>query len=148
MGDHEAGCAFVEDQLVSIDDLSELAQQVLDCAGVGHEVVDDLCPRLVQALVPDTRAPKVDVFPSLLLVTAETMFYADLADCVASLGEDNIAHVGHDQIHLVDQHKDLCLRRVLAEGLDNRGIVDEVGIELARFNIKDEDQDGDGCEDA
>ena len=147
MGDHEAGGAFVKDELVGINDLSQLAQQVLNCASIGHEVVDDLGPSLVQTLVPDARAPKVDVLACILLVSSKAMFDADVADCVAALGEDDVAHVGHDQIHLVNQNKDLCLGRVLAQGLYDRGIVDEVGIEFSRFNIEDEDQDGDGCED-
>jgi len=47
----------------------------------------------------------------------------------------------------VNEDEDLGERRVLVQGCDDGGIVDEVGIELARFYIEDEYEDCDGRKD-
>jgi hypothetical protein len=47
----------------------------------------------------------------------------------------------------VDQAEDLGARRALLERADNVAVVDDVGGELARLDVEDEDEDRDAAED-
>ena len=60
MSDCETGRPLVQNQFPRIDNLGQLFQQRLNCARVRYQIVNNLCPRLVQALVPDARRKELD----------------------------------------------------------------------------------------
>jgi hypothetical protein len=51
------------------------------------------------------------------------------------------------QVHLVDKTEDLGGRTTLVKGTNDIRVGDDVGLELARLNIEDEDEDGYGAKD-
>lgn len=51
------------------------------------------------------------------------------------------------QIHLVNETEDLGSGTAFVEGADYVRVRDNVGLELARLNVEDEDQYGDGAKD-
>lgn len=53
-------CPLIQYQLPRIDNFCQLFQQRLDGACVRYQIIYDLSPRLVQALVPDTRREELN----------------------------------------------------------------------------------------
>ena len=47
----------------------------------------------------------------------------------------------------MDEHKHLCAWAALAQRAHDVGVVDDIGRELARLDVEDEDEDGHAAED-
>ena len=138
VGDCQTCCPLVQYKLSSIDDFRQLREEGLDGTRVRDQEVDNLCPRLVQALVPDACREKLDCV-------------AEAFACVADVGGALVVHcftkTGLDKVHLVDETKDLCAGAALVESTDDIRVGYDIGLELAGFDIEDEDEDGHGTED-
>jgi hypothetical protein len=129
---------LIQYQLPRIDDLGQLFQERLDRARVRYQVVYDLRPRLVQALVPDARRKELD-----RVLEAFGCF----SDVVGALVEHGLAQAVLHEVHLVYEAEDLCAWTAFVQGAYDVGVGYDVGRELARFDVEDEDEDGDGAED-
>lgn len=93
--DHKARCALVQYQLPRVDHLGQLTQERLDDASVGDEIVDDLGPCFVQALVPYAGRKE-------LYSIAKPKLNTGLTDVVCTLLKERSAQTCLDQVHLVD----------------------------------------------
>jgi hypothetical protein len=138
MCDGQACCSLVQYQLPGVDDLGELLQQRFDGAGVRYQIVDYLGPRLVQALVPDTRREEFD----RVLEALRRLPYV-----VGALVEHGLSEARLHQVHLVYQTEDFCAGTAFVQCTDNVRVGHDVSGELAGFDIEDEYEDGDGAED-
>ena len=138
MRDGETSRPLVKDQLSRIDALGQPLQQALDGSGVGNQMVDDLGPSLVEALIPDAGGEEVDRVPKGL---------GRGTDVLGALLEQLGAQLALDQIHLVDQAEDLGAGTAVAQRPHHGRVVDHVGLELARFDVEDEDQHRHAAED-
>lgn len=135
-GDSEEGRPFKENDLLRIDPLREGSQEALNDGEIGDELVDDPRPRLVERLVPDA-APKGIDFEVLRATPDEGRPFL----------VDPLAVLSLDQIELVDEAENVCVRAVLFQGV-NYGVVGvEVALDLARFDIEDVDKNRDVRED-
>lgn len=123
VGDDEEGGLLKQHHLVGAADLAEALQLVLQRLDVGDELVDDAGPGLVERLVPDGGLE-------------ERHLEGESAGRVAlnqraPLLEDRLAVLLRHQVHLVDQHEELRVGRVLVDGLPGClwgvGLSDRVG---------------------
>ena len=134
----ETGCTLIQNEFPGINNFGQLFQQRLNRPRIWYQVVDDLCPGLVQALVPDACCEELDrILESL----------ASLPDVLGALVEHGLAEAGLYKVHLVYKTEDFGIGAALVEGANDIGIRDDVGCELARFDVEDEDEDGDGAKD-
>jgi len=51
------------------------------------------------------------------------------------------------EVHLVYETEDLGARTALMESANDVGVRDDIGSKLARFDVENEDEDGNGAED-
>jgi hypothetical protein len=58
-----------------------------------------------------------------------------------------LAEAGLYKVHLVYETEDFGARTTLVKGTYDIGVGDDVGCEFARFDIEDENEDGDGAKD-
>ena len=132
----KTSCTLIQNEFSSINNLGQLFQQCLNRSRIRYQVVDDLCPGLVQALVPDACCEKLNrILES----------FASLPDVLGALVEHSLAEAGLYKIHLVYKTEDFGIGAALVEGANDIGVGDDVGCELARFDVEDEYEDGDGA---
>jgi hypothetical protein len=130
--------SLIQDQFPRVNDFGQLLQKRFNSACIRDQIVYDLGPRLVQALIPDARREEFDR-------VLET--FGSFSDVVGTLVEHGLAKPCLYEIHLVYKTEDLGSGTAFVQGADNVGVGDDVGRELARFDIEDKDEDGHGAED-
>jgi len=107
-----------------------LFQQRLNTPRIRNQVVYNLRPGFIQALVPYTRRKKLDaVFEAL----------GRLADVVCALVEHGLAQAALHEVHFVDEAEDFGGGGAFVEGPYDVGVGDYVGGEFAGFDVEDED---------
>lgn len=143
--DEEAG-SLKQQQLLGFDQDPQRLQLRLDDGQVRHEVVYDASPRLVQGLVPDGGGERDKIQLAGVSGTLNEL-PSLLSDQPHALGEDGLASLEHNQVHLVDEDVDLGGGRVLGEGGENGDVGGHVAVDVAGFDVEDVDQDADVGED-
>jgi hypothetical protein len=118
MSDHETGCSLVQNEFSGMDGLGQLLQHILNGDSIGNERVDDLSPGLVQALIPNAGREE---FNGVLEA------FGREPDVLSSLLEELGTPAGLHQIHLVNETKDLGLRRAFFQSADDVAEVENVG---------------------
>jgi hypothetical protein len=129
---------LIQYQLSCIDDFCQLFQERLDGSRIRDQVVYDLCPRLVQALVPDARRKELDGILEA---------FGCFPDVVRALVEHGLPEPRLHEIHFVYEAEDFGARTAFVQCADDVGVGYDIGRELARLDIEDEDEDGDGAKD-
>lgn len=103
-------CPLVQYQFPCINHLGKLLEQSLNGAGIWYQVVNDLGPGFVQALVPNTCRKELDRILEAL---------ARLPDVLGALVEHGLAQARLHEIHLVYEAKDLGAGTAFVEGADD-----------------------------
>lgn len=165
-GDGEERGALEEEKLLCLDGDAEVGEVAFDCGQVGDEVVDDACPGLVEALVPDAGGEGGDVEAAsggrgrwaggvvggvwvLLVEVADAVcvLCGALANDADAVVVDGFAVGGDDEVHLVDEDVDFGAWGELEEGGDNGDVGCEVAVNIAGLNVEDVDENADVGED-
>ena len=128
---------------MGVYDIGKLVEQRFYSPSVGHQVIYNLRPGLVQALIPDTRAPKFDFLACVLFRAAESIDHTDLTDMCASLFEQPGSPIHRNEIHFVNEDENPGIWRILMQCRDDRSIVDQISVEFSGLDIEDEDQNRD-----
>jgi hypothetical protein len=129
---------LVQYQFSCIDDFCQLLQKRFNSPCVWYEIVYNLRPCLVQALIPDARRKKFDS----VLEALRRFSYV-----ICTLVEHGLSQPRLHEIHLVYEAEHLGAWTAFVQGADDIRVRYNVGRELPRFNIEDEDEDSDGAED-
>jgi hypothetical protein len=132
MRDHQARRPLVQYQLPRLHHLGQLPKQPFNTPRIRYQIVDNLRPRFIQSLIPNTRREEL---------YRRREAFGCLAYVLCALFEELLSQARLDEVHLVDQDEDG------GGGGDDGGVGDYVGGELAGFNVEDEDEDCDGAED-
>lgn len=144
--DDQEGGAFVQENLLGLDGLAQGAELLLDDGQVGDQVVNDARPGLVEGLVPDGRRKGLDVEVGARVAGAGHVLQGlgrlDAHEAHAVV-EDGLLFVGHDEVHLVHEDKDLGRGRVLRQGGHDGDVGGQVAVRVARLNVKDVNEHAD-----
>jgi hypothetical protein len=136
---HSQACRpLVQYQLPRINDLCQLFQECFNGPRIRNQIVYDLRPCLVQALVPDARRKELDSILEAL---------GSFSDVVGALVKHGLPEPRLHEVHLVYEAEDLGARTAFVQRADDVGVGYDIGRELARLDIEDEDEDGDGAKD-
>lgn len=103
--------------------------------------MNDIAPGFVQRLVPDTGAVGPNLSPEA---------FASLPDCFRLVLQHSFPVLRLDQVHLMDQRKDMGMRRKLLQRLDHRVVGVEISkvlpiptVKLAGLDVEDVDENPD-----
>ena len=106
-GDGEEGSALEEKDLLGFDSETKVCEVALDDGEVGNEVVDNGCPCLVKALVPDGSRKWNELHAIWICTDRVDVFARLLSDDAHAIVVHRFTRIGHDEIHLVDEDVDL-----------------------------------------
>lgn len=98
---HEECALFKQDDLIGLDSVAEFLQRQLKLVDVGQQDAHNLGPSLVQGFVPNRGAEAL----SLILEVVRCLFH----DSCLFLEEHFVTHVFPNQVHFMNEDKDLCV---------------------------------------
>mmetsp|Transcript_11662 Transcript_11662/g.24040 ORF Transcript_11662/g.24040 Transcript_11662/m.24040 type:complete len:277 (-) Transcript_11662:87-917(-) len=129
LGNNQKGCSLKQNHFVRIANVAEFVQMRFQQSNVGNQIRDNLAPGFIESFVPNRGSKTLKVFHP----ARQTRFF----DQLFAVLQNSLPILFGDQIHLVDQQKNSCVRGIFFDSLKDSTKVIKVLFGSLTFDIKD-----------